>query len=145
MGGLAISHGRNSRGKKNVFSLAEIAVLSGEELVGRYGIKTEQQLVDLFVTALKNGDDDIAKAIERRLNEVRLASGRPANRHLPLPPADDPDPGAWTQGAVDAYARADQVDDAGARRAYVDLALLYEAKGLERATTTHRPRAGGSH
>lgn len=71
-------------------SLEDVAVLSGEELVRRYGPKTEQGLVDLFVAALKRGEEFTAKAIELRLNEVRLATGRPSDRRLPLPTDADP-------------------------------------------------------
>lgn len=60
-----------------MFSLGDVAVLSGEELVRRYGARTEQHLVDLLVAALKRGDEDTAKAIEFRLTEVRFANGRP--------------------------------------------------------------------
>ena len=111
-------------------SLGDVAVLSGEELVRRYGPKTEQGLVDLFVAALKRGDEFTAQAIELRLNEVRLASGRPSDRRLPLPAADT-DPGRWSRGARDAHARAEQIQDLAVRRAYLTLARHYEAKVTE--------------
>lgn len=111
-------------------SLRDVAFLSGEEMVGRYGPKAEQQLVDLFVTAFKRGDDDTAKAIELRINEVRLASGRPADRRLALSAADT-DPGYWERAARDAHARAALVQDQAVCRAYSTLAQHYEAKVRE--------------
>jgi hypothetical protein len=51
-------------------TLDEVAMLSGEEMIGRYGRQAAQQLVDLIVEAVRRGEDDEAKAIDFRLREV---------------------------------------------------------------------------
>ncbi len=50
--------------------LRDVAVLSGEELLLRFGASAPQQLVDLIVAAIRKGDDDEVAAIDGRLREV---------------------------------------------------------------------------
>ncbi|MDF7775523.1 hypothetical protein P1X14_09720 [Sphingomonas sp. AOB5] len=51
-------------------SLHQIATLSGEELILRYGRGVQQQLIDMIVIAIRHGEDDEVKAIDGRLREV---------------------------------------------------------------------------
>ena len=48
----------------------DVAMLSGEELVLRFGASVAQGLVDLVVAAIRKGDDDEVAAIDGRLQEV---------------------------------------------------------------------------
>lgn len=54
-------------------TLRDVAMLSGEELVLRFGGSAAQQLVDLIVAAIRKGDDDEVAAIDGRLQEVERA------------------------------------------------------------------------
>lgn len=54
--------------------LRDVAVLSGEELLLRFGSSTPQQLIDLIVAAIRKGDDDEVAAIDGRLREVERIS-----------------------------------------------------------------------
>ena len=54
-------------------TLDEVGMLSGEEMIRRYGKSALQQLVDLMVAAIRAGDDDEVKAIDNRLKEVERA------------------------------------------------------------------------
>jgi len=56
--------------------LRDVAVLSGEELLLRFGSSTPQQLIDLIVAAIRKGDDDEVAAIDGRLREVERIARR---------------------------------------------------------------------
>ncbi len=56
--------------------LRDVAVLSGEELLLRFGDAAPQQLIDLIVAAIRKGDDDEVAAIDGRLREVERISLR---------------------------------------------------------------------
>jgi len=56
--------------------LRDVAVLSGEELLLRFGASAPQQLVDLIVAAIRKGDDDEVAAIDGRLREVEQLARR---------------------------------------------------------------------
>ncbi|RYE01717.1 MAG: hypothetical protein EOP61_10450 [Sphingomonadales bacterium] len=51
-------------------TLDEVGMLSGEDLVRRYGAAARQLLVSLAVAAVRKGDDDEMKAIDGRMREV---------------------------------------------------------------------------
>lgn len=67
--------------------LRDVAVLSGEELLLRFGASAPQQLIDLIVAAIRKGDDDEVAAIDGRLREVeRLARRQGAGLPGGAPP-----------------------------------------------------------
>ncbi|WP_218000367.1 hypothetical protein [Sphingomonas soli] len=67
-------------------TLEDVGMMSGEDMVRRYGAAARQLLVSLAVAAVRKGDDDEVKAIDGRMQEVDRyldASARGLRRIIP--------------------------------------------------------------